>query len=97
MQFKLVRTLFNENGPNRNSVLIPWKQFASSALDSDVPRSAERHKISVEYRNGEITVMVNDRQTASIHDDRLPNGLAGLAVFGNGDVIFHDLLVQNLQ
>ena len=99
MQFELVRTLFSDDGPSQDSVLIPWTQFASSALNPDipVPRTAEPHKISVEYKAGQITVWVDDRQAGSIHDDRLPSGLAGMAVFGNGDAIFHDLMVQDLR
>jgi Ca-activated chloride channel homolog len=98
IQFKLVRTLFSDDGPSQDSVLIPWTQFASSQLNPDIPapRTAEPHKISAEYRGGQITVMVDDRQAGSIHDDRLRSGLAGTAVFGNGDAIFHDLMVQDL-
>jgi len=90
VQFKLVKTLFGEDGPAQDSVLIPWKQISSSAI-------AEPHKISVEYKDGQITVMVDDRQAESIHDDGLRFGLTGMAVFGRGDAIFHDLLVQDLR
>jgi Ca-activated chloride channel family protein len=99
IQFKLVRTLFSDDGASQDSELIPWTQVSSSVLDPQAPiqHTTEPHKISVEYRGGQIAVMVDDRQAGSIHDDRLPNGLAGLAVFGKGEAIFHDLLVQDLH
>jgi hypothetical protein len=40
---------------------------------------------------------VSDSGVASIHDDNLPSGLTGMALFGKGDAIFHDLLVQDLH
>jgi hypothetical protein len=34
---------------------------------------------------------------ARVHDDRLPSGLTGMALFGRGDAVFHDLMVENLR
>ncbi len=90
IQFKLVRKLFSDDGSGKNAELTPWTPVASSTQEG-------AHKISVEYKGGQIKVMVDDAQAASIHDDRLPTGLVGLAVFGNGDATFHDLVVQDLK
>ena len=97
VQFKLVRKLFGEDGPGQYTELIPWTMFGLS-IEPEIPlnRNTTTYKIGIEYKNGEITVFVNDSRVASIHDDRLPTGLAGMAVFGTGDAIFHDLLVEGL-
>ncbi len=90
VQFKLVRKLFGEDAPGEATALIPWTAAAPSAAE-------DAHKISVEYKDGQIKVMVDDHQAAGIRDNRLPSGLTGLAVFGDGDAVFHDLTVQDLN
>ena len=99
IEFKLVRTLFNDGGLRREVDLIPWTPVVPPELVSEAPaaNAAEPHKISVEYRSGQITVSVDDQRLGTAHDDRLPNGLAGLAVFGKGDAIFRDLVVQDVH
>ena len=98
VQFKLIRKLFGEDGPGQYKELIPWTMVALS-IEPDIPlnRKTTQHKIAIEYKNGEINVFVNDSRVASIHDDKLPSGLTGMAVFGKGDAIFHDLLVQDFH
>ncbi|HTS47473.1 MAG TPA: VWA domain-containing protein [Bryobacteraceae bacterium] len=98
VQFKLIRKLFGEDGPGQYTELIPWTMVGLS-IEPDIPlnRNTTVHKIGIEYKNGEITVFVNDSRVSSIHDDRLPSGLSGMALFGTGDAIFHDLMVQDLH
>ncbi len=98
VQFKLIRKLFGEDGPGQYTELIPWTTVALSA-EPNVPlnRNTSAHKISVECKNGQITVFVNDSRAASIHDDKLPSGLTGMALFGKGDAVFHDLMVQDFH
>jgi VWFA-related protein len=98
-EFRLVKTLFTDNGSRRYIELIPWTAIDSAALHRAPPPKAvmEVHTISVEYRDGQITVIVDGRQVASIQDHTLSRGLAGMAVFGEGSAIFRDLTVQDLR
>ncbi|HLG95097.1 MAG TPA: VWA domain-containing protein [Bryobacteraceae bacterium] len=96
IDYELRRTLFNDDGQARETDLIPWTPVSSPAAEISSGGAAQPHKISVEYQSGQIAVSVDDQRLASVHDDTLPNGLTGLAVFGKGDAIFHDLLVQDL-
>ena len=98
VQFKLVRKLFGEDGPGQYAELIPWTLVALS-IDPEIPlnRNTTACKISVEYTHGEITVLVNESRVARVHDDRLPSGLTGMALFGRGDAVFHDLMVEDLR
>ena len=98
-QFKLVRRLFGEGGQGGYSELVPWTTIYSpaSANEEPVKGITNTHRITVEYRNGRIKVIVDDREVGNVHDDRLPSGMAGLAVFGRGDAVFDDLLVQTLR
>jgi hypothetical protein len=98
-EFQLVKTLFTDNGSRRYIELIPWTAIDSAALNRAPPPKAvmEVHTISVEYRDGQITVIVDGRQVASIQDHTLSRGLVGMAVFGEGSAIFRDLTVQDLR
>ena len=91
VQFKLIRKLFGEDGPGQYAELIPWTMVGPSIEPENPPYKG------IEDKNGQITVFVNDSWVASIHDDKLPSGLTGMALFGEGDAIFHDLLVQDLH
>jgi hypothetical protein len=42
-------------------------------------------------------VIVDDRQVGNVRDDRFPSGMLGLAVYGRGDAVFDDLLVETLR
>jgi hypothetical protein len=52
--------------------------------------------LSVQYRRGQIAVQVDDRTLASAQDDTHPSGLIGLALFGSGRAVFHDLEVDEV-
>jgi Ca-activated chloride channel homolog len=98
-QFKLVRRLFSEGDQDDYSELIPWTAIYTPASPKEIPVKGitNTHRITVEYRAGRIKVIVDDREVANVHDDRLPSGMAGLAVFGRGDAVFDDLLLQTLH
>lgn len=105
IQFTLIRRLYSDDGPGRYVELIPWTPLEGSSFTDPAPIDAktdtdvkiDTHRISVEYRDGQITVTIDDRQVANVYDSRLPSGSAGLAVFGSGNAVFHDLLVQDLR
>ena len=99
IEYKLVRTLFKDDGPGHDVDLIPWTPVVSPELVSEASAASatEPHTISVEYRGGQITVSVDGQRLGTAHDNRLANGLAGLAVFGKGDAVFHDLIVQDVH
>jgi len=89
LQFALVRRMFSDDGDGRQIELIPWTQVPLQALQTS-------HDVALEYRAGRITVLVDGQVKANAHDDRLPNGLTGMAVFGKGDATFRDLIVESL-
>jgi hypothetical protein len=78
--------------------LIPWT-LVELSIDPEIPlnRNTTAYKITVEYTHGEITVLVNDSRVARVHNDRLRSGLTGMALFGRGDAVFHDLLVEGFR
>jgi hypothetical protein len=98
-QFKLVRGLFSDDNQGEYSELIPWTTIHSPTIQDKRPSKeiTDTHKITVEYRDGRITVIVDDREVGSIRNDRLPSGMVGLAVFGRGYAVFDDLLVETLR
>ncbi len=103
IQFKLVRTLFNDDGPSREMDLIPWTPIPRPAIEvkapipvSDQYAISDRHAISVEYKSGQIAVLMDEHPVASIHEDRLPSGLLGMGLFGHGNAVFRDLFAQEL-
>jgi Ca-activated chloride channel homolog len=99
VQLKLMRKLFGEDGPGEYAELIPWTTVVQFPIEPEMPlnRNTTPYKISAEYKDGQITVFVDDSRVASVHDDKLPSGLSGMALFGTGDAIFHDLMVQDLR
>lgn len=93
IQFKLVRRLFSESG---DSELIPWTPIPQSAIDVTFP-AIEAHRISIDDRDGLIMVNVDGQQVGSTRDGRLTSGLVGLDVFGKGEAVFRNLMVQDLH
>jgi hypothetical protein len=98
IQFKLEKRLFRAGG-QRSLELIPWTPIRVSAVDAGMPvtTTLDTHQVSIEYRDGLITVSVDGRPEQSARDDTLTSGLVGLGVFGKGDAVFHDLVVQDLR
>lgn len=89
--FKLVRKTF---APGAETEILPWTKVALSAGPSEVWQ--KQRKLSVQYRRGQIDISVDDQKVASVHDTNDPSGLIGLALFGHGRAVFHDLFVQEL-
>jgi Ca-activated chloride channel family protein len=99
LQFKLVRKLFGRDEQGEHRELIPWTVITPPAIQDKNAMKVlvETHQIGVEYTDGRITVIVDDRQVGTVRDDRFPSGMIGLAVFGRGDAVFDDLSVETLR
>ena len=69
IQFKLVRRLFRDNGQTYLE-LIPWTPIPESAVEASRPitPTTDTHRVSIKYKDGLITVNVDDRLVQSIHD-----------------------------
>jgi Ca-activated chloride channel homolog len=92
--FALVRRMFSDDGTGLQAELIPWTPLLPNA---GAGRTNVVHNVSVEYKAGNIVVTVDGQRVATAHDDRVPNGMTGMAVFGRGDAVFRDLLVEDLR
>jgi Ca-activated chloride channel family protein len=90
LSFKLVRKTFANDGV---SDIVPWTRIVP--LDSELAQKRPR-KVSVEYRRGEIVALVDDQVAARVRDPMFSFGEIGLALFGDGRVVFHDLSVEEL-
>jgi VWFA-related protein len=90
LSFKLIRKSFAND---RVSDIVPWTRIVP--LESESARKSPR-KISVEYRRGEIAALVDGQVAARVRDTGFSLGEIGLALFGDGRVVFHDLLVEEL-
>jgi VWFA-related protein len=90
VQFKLEQRMFSGDGPDLQSDLVPWTPVASADGSAFTA-----HTISLAYKQGEITVFVDDHQVAGALDDTLAEGLIGLGFFGRGSAVFRDLQVQD--
>jgi Ca-activated chloride channel family protein len=99
VRFKLIRRLFDDDGEGKYTELIPWTPVAHSATPGTLRPNpvTDTHKLGVEYKDGDITVLVDDERQATVRDHRLLSGLAGMAVFGTGAATFHDLLAEPLH
>jgi hypothetical protein len=72
------------------SKLIPWTNIPAAR--------ARMHKLSVERRKGQITVLVDDRPVpiSSVNERTLDHGLIGFGLFGEGRAVFRELSVEGL-
>jgi hypothetical protein len=70
--------------------LIPWTNIPAAR--------ARMHKLSVERRKGQITVLVDDRPVpiSSVNERTLDHGLIGFGLFGEGRAVFRELSVEGL-
>jgi Ca-activated chloride channel homolog len=73
------------------SILIPWTPLGFLAGRGIAT------KLSVEYSGGHITLLVDGRQVGSILDGNFRYGLVGFGVFGRGQLIVRDLLVEAVR
>jgi Ca-activated chloride channel homolog len=89
--FKLIRRKLS---PGSEAVLLPWTKIAFPASPAEIEKKAR--KLSVQYSHGRIEVQVDDQPVGSVQDTTFPHGLIGLALFGHGRAVFHDLLVEGL-
>ena len=80
------------------TVVIPWTKADSTTtpLFKKAGNDERKRKLSVEYIQGRIRVLVNEREVAAVEDDEYATGYIGLALFGTGSALFRDLVVENL-
>jgi Ca-activated chloride channel family protein len=86
------------------STLIPWTKVPalnpSAQAAADIAQTSRTwpHKLSVERRGGEITVLVDDQRIAPFlfQERELEHGLIGFGLFGHGRAVFRDLFVESL-
>lgn len=90
-EFKLIRRTFS---PGAETVILPWTKVVSSVNSAEIEK--KQRKLSVQYSHGRIDIEVDDRPAGTVEDTMFPNGLIGLALFGGGRAVFHDLMVEGL-
>jgi Ca-activated chloride channel family protein len=87
VNFMLVRRNFSSAVEN---AIVPWTKIVGPAA------LQKQRKLSVQYRHGRIDIMVDDQTVSTVEDTTFPSGLTGLALFGRGHAVFHDLSVEEL-
>jgi len=85
MQFKLVRWGWNRI----ETPIIPWTEVSRSNS-----ANSGSSTITVECEGAQITVLIDGQQVASTSDASFSIGQVGMAVFGHGRGVFHDLKVE---
>lgn len=93
VSFKLVKkTFFN----NAETNLVEWTHLTGPALAAFAP-GKKTNRLAVECKGDRITVQMNGAQLASVDDPSYPDGYVGMAQFGVGRTLFHDLQVDELK
>jgi hypothetical protein len=88
VSFKLVKKLF----PSYVEVpLIPWTHITAPAL-----AAGGKNRITVESILDRITILLNGVQVTDIEDPSFTQGYLGMAHYGLGRTLFHDLRVESL-
>jgi hypothetical protein len=98
--FKLIRKTWPPSlsaplDSHLESVIIPWADVPD--IPQINPAKRTQKKITVECKGEQITIWLDDVQTARINDDRFTDGYIGMAQFGYGRVLFRGLHVESLQ
>jgi Ca-activated chloride channel homolog len=91
ISFKLVKKTFS---PDSEAVIVPWTEIT---LFNNSEVEKKQRNLSVQYSHGRIEIQVDDLKAAKVEDTTYPNGLIGLALFGHGRAVFHDLVVEELR
>ncbi|HLK69586.1 MAG TPA: VWA domain-containing protein [Bryobacteraceae bacterium] len=87
VSYKVVkRTFWNQ----RELELVQWTPITMG------PPAALKttDRLTVDCRRDHFTFLINDVQFATVQDDSYPDGMVGMAEFGYGHAIFHDLRVE---
>jgi hypothetical protein len=63
-------------------------------LGFSIEKGGKPCKLTVDRNLSHITLYVNDRQVGTVEDPSFENGLVGLGVFGSGQAVVYDLLVE---
>jgi hypothetical protein len=95
VQFKLIKRRFGAQA-GAQSDIVPWTPIVPVDALSGRPfsKAKDPHTISVEYKQGRIRALVDEKQVAAVQDNTFPGGLIGFGLFGDGRAVFRDLLVQ---
>lgn len=93
VQFKLAKRTLVGDGSSTQSDLIPWTPVDPQGGGD----ATDLHTIAVEDKHGRIAVFVDDKPVATASDNSFASGLVGLGLFGRGNAIFRDLMVQDVH
>ncbi len=89
LSFKLVkRTFWNHS----EAPILPWTPVGGPA----VAQGKASSRIAVECRRDRIAILVNGVQVESIQDQTFQEGYVGMAQYGFGKTLFHNLRVEGL-
>jgi hypothetical protein len=94
--YKLVKKFW---GGTAEEPIVPWTPFRLSPSEATVKPGPVSLGITaaVECTGNRITVRIEGIQAISLTDDALTDGQVGMAFFGRGRAIFHDLQVEELK
>jgi Ca-activated chloride channel family protein len=92
ISFKLVKQVFWNDS---EVPMIPWTHITGPALAAFTSAKTE-NRIAVECRGDRITILLNGAQVTATDDPSFANGYVGMAQFGSGRTLFHDLRVEGL-
>jgi Ca-activated chloride channel homolog len=71
--------------------LIPWTPEWAPPVAGQSQR-----KLTVSCQGDYIQLYLSDKLVGSIHDDHLKDGITGMILFGEGQALFDDLIVEEL-
>ena len=92
VSFRLLKKTFWNHS---EEVMIPWTHLTGPALAAFAP-GKKSNRLGVECWKDRITLLMNGEQIAAIDDLSYPDGYVGMAQFGFGRTLFHDLRVEGL-
>jgi hypothetical protein len=88
LSYKLVKKTY---GSNAEGQIVPWTRLADKQVRLKFLGGI---KLSVECAEEKITLYIEDEQVESVPDSGCSYGYVGLVSFGNGRVLFRNLVVK---
>jgi len=89
--FKLARRNW-QRVSSRETILIPW----TPTPNAQIRLGLKREQIKVECKGDQITIWLDNIELAKLKDPSFVEGQVGIAQFGYGRALFHDLEVRSL-
>jgi hypothetical protein len=84
------------NGPA--IAIVPWTAIPpGSPAGRSLDAAARTHKLSVENKRGQITLLVDSFQVERVKDATFEDGYVGFGLLGKGRAVVQDLLVEELR